>query len=202
MSGHEDSGEVTLLLESWRAGDPEAFNSLIPLVYDQLHRIALGLMRRERTDHTLQPTALLNELYMRLLHQRKVTWNDRAHFFTFTARVMRNILTDHARAHLAQRRGGGFDLTVSPDLAWIGSSAEELLDLNSALERLHEIDPRKARLLELRFFLSFTTMEACELLNISHATAERELKFARAWLYRALRGKARPEEDRHHGAGP
>lgn len=201
MSGHQDPGEVTLLLESWRAGDPEAFNSLIPLVYDQLHRIALGLMRRERTDHTLQPTALLNELYMRLLHQRKVTWNDRAHFFTFTARVMRNILTDHARVHLAQRRGGGFDLPVSPDLAWVGSSAEELLDLNSALERLQEIDPRKARLLELRFFLSFTTEESCELLNISHATAERELKFARAWLFRELRGGAHPEEGRRHGAG-
>lgn len=201
MSGHQDPGEVTLLLEGWRAGDPEAFNSLIPLVYDQLHRIALGLMRRERTGHTLQPTALLNELYMRLLHQRKVTCNDRAHFFTFTARVMRNILTDHARAHLAQRRGGGFDLPVSSDLAWVGSSAEELLDLNSALERLQEIDPRKARLLELRFFLSFTTEEACELLNISHATAERELKFARAWLFRELRGRAHPEEGQRHGAG-
>lgn len=200
MGGQDDPGEVTLLLEGWRNGDPEAFNSLIPLVYDQLHRIALGLMRRERTDHTLQPTALLNELYMRLLHQRKVTWNDRAHFFTFTARLMRNILTDHARAHLAQRRGGGFDLPVSSDLAWIGSSAEELLDLNSALERLQEIDPRKARLLELRFFLSFTTEESGELLNISHATVERELKFARAWLYRALRGPARPAEGRH-GAG-
>ncbi|MBZ5723534.1 MAG: sigma-70 family RNA polymerase sigma factor [Acidobacteriia bacterium] len=201
MGGQDDPGEVTLLLEGWRKGDPEAFNSLIPLVYDQLHRIALGLMRRERTDHTLQPTALLNELYMRLLHQRKVTWNDRAHFFTFTALVMRNILTDHARAHLAQRRGGGFDLTVSSDLAWIGSSAEELLDLNTALERLQEIDPRKARLLELRFFLSFTTEEACELLNISHATAERELKFARAWLFRELRGGAHAAQGRHHGTG-
>ena len=108
MSGCNDPGEVTRLLESWRAGNPEAFNALIPLVYDQLHRIALGLMRRERTDHTLQPTALLNELYMRLLHQRKVTWHDRAHFFTFTARLMRNILTDHARGHLAQRRGALF----------------------------------------------------------------------------------------------
>jgi RNA polymerase sigma factor (TIGR02999 family) len=201
VSGCNDPGEVTRLLESWRAGNPEAFNSLIPLVYDQLHKIALGLMRREPTDHTLQPTALLNELYMRLLQQRKVTWNDRAHFFTFTARLMRNILTDHARAHLAQRRGGGFDIPVSSDLAWIGSSPEELLDLNDALERLQTIDPRKARLLELRFFLSFTTEEACEILDISHATVERELKFARAWLYRELRGKAQQEEAQRHGAG-
>ncbi len=201
MSGCSDPGEVTRLLEDWRAGNPEAFNSLIPLVYDQLHRIAVGLMRGERTDHTLQPTALLNELYMRLLHQRKVTWSDRAHFFTFTARLMRNILTDHARAHLAQRRGGGFDLPLSPDLAWIGSSAEELLDLNAALARLQALDPRKARLVELRFFLSVTTEEACELLGISHATVERELKFARAWLFRALRGRGRPEEAGHHDAG-
>jgi RNA polymerase sigma factor (TIGR02999 family) len=201
VSDCDNPGEVTRLLESWRAGNPEAFNSLIPLVYDQLHRIALGLMRRERTDHTLQPTALLNEVYMRLLQQRKVTWNDRAHFFTFTARLMRNILTDHARAHLAQRRGGGFDLPVSSDFAWVGSNPEELVDLNDALERLQRIDPRKTRLLELRFFLSFTTEEACDLLNVSHATVERELKFARAWLYRELRGKARQEEAQRHGAG-
>lgn len=202
MSGHDDPGEVTRLLKSWRDGDAAAFERLIPMVYDQLHRIALGLMRRERTDHTLQPTALLNEFYMRLLRQRKVTWNDREHFFTFTARLMRNILMDHARAHLAQRRGGGIGLPVSSELPWMGSSAEELLDLNSALHRLEEIDPRKARLVELRFFLSFTTEETCEILNISHATAERELKFARGWLYRELRGGTRPAEASSHGAGP
>ncbi len=191
MGRQDQPGEVTRLLASWREGDRQAFESLIPLVYDQLHRIALGLMRRERTDHTLQPTALLNELYMRLVHQRKASWNDRAHFFTFAARLMRNILTDHARAHLAQRRGGGLELPATAELGWMGSSAEELLDLNAALERLEELDPRKARLVELRFFLSFTNEEACEILNISHATGERDLKFVRAWLFRELRGRGR-----------
>jgi RNA polymerase sigma factor (TIGR02999 family) len=186
----DQTGEVTRLLEGWRDGDPEAFSRLVPLVYDQLHRIALGIMRRERSDHTLQPTALVNELYVKLLQQRKMSCNDREHFYTFTARLMRNILIDHARTRMAQRRGGKerIDLPLPPDLAWVGSSDEELLDLNRALERLEAIDPRKARLIELRFFLSFTTEEACEALNISHATAERDLKFARGWLYRELRG--------------
>ncbi len=183
-------GEVTRLLQSWREGDRDAFEQLIPVVYDQLHRIALGLMRRERNDHTLQPTALLNELYMRLLNQRKVGWNDREHFFTFTARLMRNILMDHARARMAQRRGGPerIFLTLPEDMAWIGATDEELLDLHCALDRLEEIDPRKARLLELKFFLSFTTEEACDIMGLSHATAERDLKFAKSWLYRELHG--------------
>jgi RNA polymerase sigma factor (TIGR02999 family) len=186
-----EHGEVTRLLESWRKGDPGALDRLIPVVYDQLHRIALGLMRRERTDHTLQPTALLNELYIRLLKQRKLEWNDRQHFFTFAAHLMRNMLMDHARGRLAQRRGGSdrIELPLSDDLVWIGSSDEELLDLNRALDRLEELDPRKARLIELRFFLSLTIEEACEVLGISHATAERELKFARGWLYKELRGE-------------
>ncbi len=188
----EQPGEVTRLLESWREGDPDAFEQLVPLVYDQLHRIALGIMRRERSDHTLQPTALVNELYVKLLNQRKVTWNDREHFYTFTARLMRNILIDHARARVAERRGGKekVELPIPADLAWVGSTDEDLLDLNRALERLEEVDVRKVRLIELRFFLSFTTEEACEALNISHATAERDLKFARGWLYRELRGRA------------
>jgi RNA polymerase sigma factor (TIGR02999 family) len=192
MSAEDQAGEVTRLLQLWQKGDADAFNRLIPLIYDDLHRISLGLMRRERSDHTLQPTALLNELYMRLLNQRKVNWGDRAHFFTFTARLMRNILIDHARARVAQRRGGGserVELSVSPDLAWIGTSGEDLLDLNRALDRLEQFDPRKARLVELRYFLSFTTEEACEVLDISHATAERDLKFVRGWLYRELRGR-------------
>jgi RNA polymerase sigma factor (TIGR02999 family) len=194
----EKPGEVTRLLESWREGDPDAFQRLVPLVHDQLHRIALGIMRRERTDHTLQPTALVNELYIKLLHQRKISCNDREHFFTFTARLMRNILVDHARARLAQRRGGKekIELPLPADLAWLGSTDEDLLDLNRALERLDELDPRKVRLIELRFFLSSTIEEACDALNISHATAERDLKFARAWLYRELRGGAQAESAR------
>jgi len=182
-----DSGEVTVLLRRWKQGDPEVLGSLIPLVYQQLHTIAQGYMRRERDDHTLQPTALVNEVYMRLLNQRKVTWDDRVHFFVFAAQIMRNILKDHARAHLADRRGGGaMHLPVSEELAWVGTSPEQLLDLSRALEKLETLDARKAQLVELRFFLALTMDEAAEVLGISLATAERDLKFARSWLHRAL----------------
>lgn len=188
----ENRGEITQLLEQWRAGDPGAFEALIPLVYEQLHRIAVGLMHREREDHTLQPTALLNETYMRLVRQRKADWNDRQHFYTFAAMLMRNILTDYARARLAKQRGGGewIRMEIDDDLAFIGAEAERIVDLNRALERLESLDARKARLIELRFFLSFTTEEAAEALGISTATAERDLKFARSWLYRELSGTA------------
>jgi len=188
--GPDQEGEITQLLERWRTGDSAAFEAMVPLVYEQLHRIAAGLMRREREDHTLQPTALLNEVYMRLVRQKKADWNDRRHFFTFAAKLMRNILTDYARARLAKRRGGSewIKMELSEDMAFIGSEAEEVLDLNSALERLEDLDPRKARIVEMRYFLAFTTEEAAEALEISVATAERDLKFARSWLYRELTG--------------
>jgi RNA polymerase sigma factor (TIGR02999 family) len=147
MPEPDGTQEVTQLLRAWREGSPGAFDQLIPLVYDQLHRIAIGLMRRERTDHTLQATALLNELYVKLLGQRKITWDDREHFFTFTARLMRNILMDHARSHTAQRRGGAGQVKIPlpDDMAWMGASDIELLDLNRALEKLEKIDARKAK---------------------------------------------------------
>ena len=184
----DSSGEVTQLLHRWRQGDPEVLDDLIPLVYDQLHAIAAGYMRREREDHTLQPTALVNEIYLRLLNQRKITWHDRVHFFVFAARMMRNILKDHARAHLAGRRGGpdSIKLPLSDELAWVGASPEQLLDLNRALDRLERIDPRKAQLVELRFFLALTMNEAADVLAISLATAERDLKFSRSWLHHEL----------------
>ncbi len=182
-----ERGEITILLENWRQGDPDAFQRLIPVVYDQLHRIALGLMRRERDNHTLQPTALLNELYMRLVKQQKVHWGDRQHFFTFTARLMRNILVDHARTRSSQRRGGNVrDLPLTPDLPWLGSDPESTLDLMRALDRLESSDPRKVRIVEFRVLLSFTIAETAELLGISHASVERDLRFARGWLYREL----------------
>jgi RNA polymerase sigma factor (TIGR02999 family) len=192
-TGHMRDGteEVTLLLQRWQKGDPEALGELIPLVYEQLHTIAQGYMRRERDDHTLQPTALVNEVYMRLLDQRKIAWNDRVHFFVFAARMMRNILKDHARAHLADRRGGGaLHLPMSEELAWVGTSPVQLLDLNRALDKLEAIDPRKAQLVELRFFLALTMDEAADVLAISVATAERDLKFARSWLHRELNAVA------------
>jgi RNA polymerase sigma factor (TIGR02999 family) len=181
-------GEVTLMLEKWREGDPEVLGSLMSLVYGQLHRIAKGYMRHERDDHTLQPTALVNEVYMRLLNQRKITWHDRGHFFTFAARMMRNILKDHARAHLAERRGGpgAIRLPLTDEVAWVGTSSAEILDLNRALDRLEQLDQRKAQLVELRFFLALTMEETAEVLSISLATAERDLKFSRSWLFHEL----------------
>jgi RNA polymerase sigma factor (TIGR02999 family) len=188
-------GEVTLLLEKWRQGETGALESLIPLVWDQLHRIARSYMRREREDHTLQPTALVNEVYVRLLNQRKITWNDRAHFYTFAARMMRNILKDHARARLADRRGGTdcIRLPLSEEIAWVGTSSVEILDLNRALDRLEQIDQRKAHLIELRFFLALTMEETADVLSISVATAERDLKFSRSWLFHELKVAPRTE---------
>ena len=184
----EADGEVTQMLEQWRDGDPEVLERLMPLVYGQLHRIAKGYMRHERDDHTLQPTALVNEVYMRLLNQRKITWHDRGHFFTFAARMMRNILKDHARAHLAERRGGpgAIRLPLTDEVAWVGSSSAEILDLNRALDKLEQLDQRKAQLVELRFFLALTMEETAEVLSISLATAERDLKFSRSWLFHEL----------------
>jgi RNA polymerase sigma factor (TIGR02999 family) len=183
-------GEVTVLLDRWRTGDEQAFDALVPLVYADLRRLAQSLMRRERPDHTLQPTALLNETYLRLAGSRQAEWEDRAHFFAFAARLMRNILTDHARARLAARRGGAgrIRIELTDDLAFIGAGDEAILDLYQALERLEALDARKARMVELRYFLSLTTEEAAEALEISLATAERDLKFARGWLFRELRG--------------
>lgn len=189
----DSDGEVTLLLERWRQGDPEVLDDLIPLVYSQLHRIAEGYMRREREDHTLQPTALVNEVYMRLLKQQKVCWQDRGHFYTFAARIMRNILKDHARAHLADRRGGpgSIRLPLSDEVAWVGTSSTDILDLNRALDRLEQIDQRKAQLVELRFFLALTMEESAEVLSISLATAERDLRFSRSWLFHELKSAPR-----------
>ncbi|MCU0227566.1 MAG: ECF-type sigma factor [Bryobacterales bacterium] len=180
-------GEITQLLQDWRQGDPEAFARLMPVAYDQLHRIALGLMRRERGDHTLQPTALLNELYLRLVNQQRIRWEDRQHFFTFAARLMRNILVDHARTRSAQRRGGKErDLPLTLDLPWLGTEPERTIDLMRALDRLEALDARKARIVEYRILLSFTIAETASLLEISAASVERDLRFARGWLYREL----------------
>jgi RNA polymerase sigma factor (TIGR02999 family) len=184
----EASGEVTVLLQRWQTGDTDVLDQLMPLVYEQLHAIALGYMRRERDDHTLQPTALVSEVYLRLVNQRKATWNDRCHFYTFSARMMRNILKDHARGHIADRRGGPglIKLPLSEEMAWIGNSPEKVLDLSRALEKLEVLDNRKAQLVELRFFLAMPMEEAADVLGISLATAERDLKFARSWLHREL----------------
>ena len=189
-------GEVTSLLKRWQAGDADVLERLAPAVYQQLHTIARSYMRRERDDHTLQATALVGELFLRLLNQHQVDWNDRVHFYVFAARVMRNILKDHARAHLADRRGGSDAIKVplSDELAWVGSSPEAILDLHRALERLEKIDPRKTHIVELRFFLALSLEEAAEVMSVSRATVERDLKFARSWLHRELNTPAADRE--------
>ncbi len=195
MRQEASSNEVTLLLRAWGEGDVQALDRLAPIVYQELHRIARGYMARERTDHTLQTTALVNEAYVRLVDAREVTWHDRAHFFAVCARAMRRILVDHARSRGYVKRGGG-KLRVQFDEAfgmeW--SADSNLLELDEALDRLSALDPRKARVIEMRFFGGLSVEETAEALGISPETVMRDWKLARAWLYREL------SADQRHGA--
>jgi len=180
-------GEITLLLAKWKDGEPSAFEELLPLVYPHLREVAAAYVRRERNPDVLQATALVHELYLRLENQKKVAWDDRCHFYTFAAKVMRMILIDHARGNQAQMRGGGLQrVPLSDDLPWIDIGSPELLDLNRALEELNALDPNKVQLVELRYFLGCTAEETAALMNISKATVDRELKFVKSWLYRRI----------------
>ena len=184
------SEEITQLLNDWSHGNKEAFDDLVPAVYEQLRKIAGGLMRRERGDHTLQATALLHEFYFRLARQRNMNWNDRQHFYTFAAKVMRLILVDHARQTKAQRRGGpeAIKVPLTPDIPWLGSEPENWLDLNRVLDKLELLDANKVRIVELRFFLAFTTDEIADLQSVSKSTVDRELRFIKSWLFTELNG--------------
>jgi RNA polymerase sigma-70 factor (ECF subfamily) len=164
-------------------------DQLLPLIYGELRRLAASYLRRERPGHTLQPTALVHEAYVRMLDQRQVDWANRAQFMGLAAVMMRRILVNHARDRVADKRGGGAE-HVSLTLAGegIGASEVNLLDLHDALDRLNEMDPRKARIVELKFFGGLTTDEIAETLRISSATVERDWKFARAWLHGAVSG--------------
>ena len=185
-----EAGDITLLLRKWRAGDQEACDELMPHVYPHLHGVAIAYLRRESSGHTLQPTALVHELYIRLLQQRTPDWDDRAHFYAFAAKIMRRILTDHARTAHADKRGAGLPhVPLCEEIPWVNLNGVEALDLNRALDDLEAVDPRKVRLVELRYFLGCTSQEAAELLAISTATAERDLMMARTWLYSRLVAK-------------
>lgn len=185
-----ESGEITVLLRRWNAGDERALEQLIPHVYPHLHQVAAAYLRRESSDHTLQPTALVHELYLKLLKQRKADWEDRAHFYSFAAKVMRRILVDHGRAVRADKRGAGLDpLPLSEEMAWIDLNSADMIDVNRALEELAAVDERKVRLAELRYFLGCTVSEAAALLGISTTTAERDLVLLRSWLYARLKNK-------------
>ena len=188
-----ERGDITRLLREWKNGQPDALQQLIPLVYPDLKRIAYGYLQHEKPGHTLQATGLVHELYLRLCNQREANWDDRAHFFTFTAKIMRMILTDHARRNLRLKRGGRServplnDQLASDQLPWINLTGPEYIDLDCALDELEKIDKRKAQMVELCHLLGCTTQESAEMLQISLATAERDLKFARGWLYNRLR---------------
>lgn len=177
-----EAGEITILLRDWRAGDPAAMDHLFGLVYPQLRQIAGALFRGERPENLLQPTCVVNELFLKLVRQRSLRFEDREHFYSLSARLMRRVLVDHARSEGRQKRDGGISVPLEADMAWINAKPAEMIDLDRVLEELEQIDPRKCRLVELRFFLGFTAEETAELLNISKATVDRELRFLKGWL--------------------
>jgi RNA polymerase sigma factor (TIGR02999 family) len=182
-------GEITRLLLQWRQGEPDAFDRLMPLVYPHLRQVAAAYVRRERNPGVLQATALVHEVYLRLIGQKKAEWADRAHFYTFAAKVMRMILTDHARSTDAQKRGGGAEhVPLNDQIPWIKIGSESMMELNRALDKLEAIDPQKVQLVELRYFLGCTAEETAEVMQVSKATVDREARFVKSWLYQCING--------------
>jgi RNA polymerase sigma factor (TIGR02999 family) len=187
LVGHE----ITQLLQAWRLGDESALEKLTPQVYRELHRAAKGCMRAEREGHTLQTTALINELYLRLTELQEVDWQNRAHFFALCARQMRRILTDQARARQSHKRGGGAQ-PISLDSAPTVSTKPhpEVLAIDDALKALSKVDSRKSQVVELRFFGGLNVEETAEVLKVSPDTVVRDWKLAKAWLLRELSREA------------
>ena len=191
--GTPSPSEVTQTFLRWRQGDAGALNALLPLVYGEMRRLAADYLQNERAGHTLQPTALAHEAYLRLLDQRHVSWQNRAHFMGLAAQAMRRILTDHARRHGAQKRGGDAVHVALEDADVAGGSFDPLgvsaEDLDAALDRLAALDARQVRVVELRFFTGLSIDEAAEVLAVSPATVKRDWTLARAWLHRELKGR-------------
>ncbi|MGE5344945.1 MAG: sigma-70 family RNA polymerase sigma factor [Acidithiobacillales bacterium] len=182
-------GEVTALLLAWSSGDREALEKLLPLVYGDLRKRAEGYLRQERSGHTLQPTALVHEAYLKLVDQKRVKWQNRAHFLGIASRAMREVLVDSARRHQAEKRGAGQTRVALEDGSAITPPRSlDLLALDLALQRLASLDERQSRLVELRVFAGLTIEEAAETLGISEATVSREWKHAEAWLHREMSG--------------
>jgi RNA polymerase sigma-70 factor, ECF subfamily len=183
--------QITELLAEWSGGNQAALDELYPLVYDELHRLARRYMSRERKGHTLQTTALINEAYVRLVDQRNVQWANRSHFFAISAQIMRRILIDHARRHAYAKRGGGArQVSLDETAALALDDLSELLRLDEALKSLAELDPRRSRVVELRYFGGLNNEEIAGVLNISENTVIRDWNMARAWLYSQLTGGA------------
>lgn len=178
---------ITQLLKKWSKGDEKALDQLMPLVYDELHRLAESYLRRERREHTLQATALVNELFLKFYDQNSMSWHNRAQFFGVAAQIMRRILVDHARAHYSLKRGGDRHAVSLKDVAAFGAQPDaDLLALHDVLNQLEAIDPAQGRIVELRFFGGLTIRETAEVMKISHATVEREWRTAKAFLKREL----------------
>lgn len=188
------SEDVTALLEGWSRGDPAALDRLVPLVYAELRRLAARQLRRERSGHSLQPTMLVHEAYLRLVNQRRVEWQNRAHFFGVSAQIMRRILVDHARRRHAGKRGDHAQHVTIDGAAVEAPARDEIsvLELDRALERLQHVDAGLAQIVELRAFAGLTLEEAAIVMKVSPATAKREWRTAKAWLTRELGGPAMP----------
>jgi RNA polymerase sigma factor (TIGR02999 family) len=182
-----DGHEITRWLVGCREGDPVALEKLSPLVYDELHRLAMRAFSRERSGHTLQPTALVNEVYLRLVNQHEATWQNRAQFFAVAAQMMRRILVSHARARQAAKRGGAEQrITLTEEMAAGPQRDVNLLALDEALKKLEAIDLEKSRMVELRFFSGLSVVETAEVLGVSPRTIDRQWQTAKAWLYREI----------------
>ncbi len=190
----ETSHEVTQLLQSWSHGNREALADLLPLVYDELRRLASSYMRFEAPGHTLQATALVHEAYMKLINQRDVSWKSRAHFFGIAAQMIRRILVDHIRATRAQKRGSGFAALSLDEALDVGEKKNwEIIALDDALKTLAKVDPQQARIVELRFFAGLSIEETASIVGISPATVKRDWVTAKAWLFREL-SRTKPGE--------
>jgi RNA polymerase sigma factor (TIGR02999 family) len=183
------SRDVTTLLHAWADGDEQALEQLLPLVETALRRLAGGYLRRERQGHTLQPTALVNEAFIRILDAQNLRWNDRSHFMGIAARLMRRVLVDHARARTCQKRAfNAGDVALDEAVATSDATAVSVLAVDRALEALAAVDPRQARVVELRFFGGLTVEETADLLHLSTDTIKRDWRLAKVWLSRELGG--------------
>ena len=180
-------GEITQLLARWEQGEPGAVEALAPLVYDHLHAVAEAYLRNERPDHTLQPTAVVNEVFVDLLRMRRLSLKDRAHFFTFAAQLTRRVLIDSARKAKSEKRGMGWQRAPQDaELAWLGGETADSLHVSQALNDLAEFDPVKTRMVELHYFLGCTVDETADILEISSRTVARSLLFSLSWLRERL----------------
>ena len=181
-------GEVTALLVAWSQGDETARGQLIDVVYGELRALARVYLRRERREHSLPPTAVVHEVFLKLIDQRHVTWQNRAHFFAIAARLMRRILVDHARTRAAAKRDGGERVPLDEGIRTAAPIDVDVLDLDAALDKLARVDARQSELVELRFFGGLTVDEAATVVGVAPATVDRDWALARAWLFRELKG--------------